>query len=331
MKIKNSKEGDLSLLPQQFLHPTTSPKSAPSLSSSANSRALLPNGTAVVPQRRKKRKMSSSSSSWSLSSAAKITASSHTSLSNRLLSLNHFVISFSVLLFLLFSPSPASAAEFNIEKLQEYNSLVSLQSFTLTYHINLFFSFLPPSPQATCIGQIHKDFELCNTRGAEKAKSFNVNLGEEWNRRLQCCGMWKLRDCWMRAAQAKCSKAQAEQVFKLPQLFLPDLASSCTAYTPESGKCSIPMWLMASVVGAGLALLLCCFGGTCWCVRRLRARAVRRSALHRRHAPKQHGGGKGLGAVSTSLISSSSVVSASNGGNGLQVGLEVFWDVINQS
>ena len=275
--------------------------------------------------------MSSSSSSWSLSSAAKITASSHTSLSNRLLSLNHFVISFSVLLFLLFSPSPASAAEFNIEKLQEYNSLVSLQSFTLTYHINLFFSFLPPSPQATCIGQIHKDFELCNTRGAEKAKSFNVNLGEEWNRRLQCCGMWKLRDCWMRAAQAKCSKAQAEQVFKLPQLFLPDLASSCTAYTPESGKCSIPMWLMASVGGAGLTLLLCCFGGTCWCVRRLRARAVRRSALHRRHAPKQHGGGKGLGAVSTSLISSSSVVSASNGGNGLQVGLEVFWDVINQS
>lgn len=240
--------------------------------------------------------MSSSSSSWSLSSAARITASSHTSLSNRLLSLNHFVISSMLLLFLLFSPSPASAAEFNIEKLQEYNSL------------------------ATCIGQIHKDFELCNTRGAEKAKSFNVNLGEEWNRRLQCCGMWKLRDCWMRAAQAKCSKAQAEQVFKLPQLFLPDLASSCTAYTPESGKCSIPMWLMASVVGAGLALLLCCFGGTCWCVRRLRARAVRRSALHRRHAPKQHGGGgKGLGAVSTSLISSSSVVSASNGGNGLQL------------
>ena len=154
MQIKNSKEGDLSLLPQQFLHPTTSPKSAPSLSpSSANSRALLPNGAGVVPQRRKKRKMSSSFS-WSLLPAARITASSHTSLSNRLLSLNHFVISSMLLLFLLFSPSPALAAEFNIEKLQEYNSLVSLQSFTLTYHINLFFSFLSPPPLPP--GHLHR-------------------------------------------------------------------------------------------------------------------------------------------------------------------------------
>lgn len=145
MQIKNSKEGDLSLLPQQFLHPTTSPKSAPSLSpSSANSRALLPNGAGVVPQRRKKRKMSSSSSSWSLSSAARITASSHTSLSNRLLSLNHFVISFSVLLFLLFSPSLASAAEFNIEKLQEYNSLVRLIHSLKTIILTSFSIFSPP-------------------------------------------------------------------------------------------------------------------------------------------------------------------------------------------
>lgn len=124
---------------------------------------------------------------------------------------------------------------------------------------------------------------MCNTRGAEKARSFKVDLGEEWNRRLQCCGMWKLRDCWMKAARAKCTKAQAEQIFKLPHLFLPDLATSCAEFTPESGKCTVPVWLIASVASAALILTLSCLCGTCYCVKRLRARVNRRSALHHRH------------------------------------------------
>lgn len=166
--------------------------------------------------------------------------------------------------------------------------------------------FFSHTQQATCIGQIHKDFEQCNTKGAEKAKTFQIDLGTEWNKRLQCCGMWKLRDCWMKAARVKCSKAQAEQVFKLPHLFLPDLATSCAEYTPESGKCTIPMWLIASVV-SGIVILLCtCLCGTVFCIKRLRFRNSRRNNVHRVHRKR----------------------ATSNGGQTHQVGrMVLLWEV----
>lgn len=165
------------------------------------------------------------------------------------------------ILFLVCVISPSYQEEaFSIDKLLEYNSL------------------------ANCIGQIHKDFEQCNTKGAEKAKSVitSVELSSEWTKRLQCCGMWKLRECWMKAARMKCTKAQADQVFKLPHLFMPSLATECSEFTPESGKCSIPMWMIASVVSVALFILVTCLCTVIYCIRRFQQKRYRHRRRQRR-------------------------------------------------
>lgn len=117
---------------------------------------------------------------------------------------------------------------------------------------------------------MHKEFEQCNKKGAEKAKSFlgQIELSQEWNRRLKCCGTWKLRDCWMKAARQKCTKIQADMVFKLPDLIMPALVEECQEYTIESGKCSLPiMWIVVVICAICLIIASCCCG-IIYCIRR---------------------------------------------------------------
>ncbi|KAF7496313.1 hypothetical protein SSS_06287 [Sarcoptes scabiei] len=135
---------------------------------------------------------------------------------------------------------------FNIDKLLEYNELVS------------------------CFGKMHKEFEQCNKKGAEKAKSFlgQIELSNEWNKRLKCCGTWKLRDCWMKAAKQKCTAVQSKMIYDLPDLIMPALIEECRDYTPESGKCALPIWLVVSLIAMVVFLLLTCFCSICYCFRK---------------------------------------------------------------
>ncbi|XP_075589809.1 uncharacterized protein LOC124495431 isoform X1 [Dermatophagoides farinae] len=183
---------------------------------------------------------------------------SHSSLSNCLsssssikMAMLNIIIIILVMMISSLSFRTVIAAEsksdtFNIDKLLEYNELVS------------------------CFGQMHKEFEQCNKKGAEKAKSFlgQIELSQEWNRRLKCCGTWKLRDCWMKAARQKCTKIQADMVFKLPDLIMPALVEECQEYTIESGKCSLPIWLIIVVITVVCTLILSCCCGIIYCIRR---------------------------------------------------------------
>jgi len=121
--------------------------------------------------------------------------------------------------------------------------------------------------------------------------------------------MWKLRDCWMRAARAKCTKVQAEQVFNLPKLFMPGMAEECREYTQESGKCTVPMWLIASVVSAGLFILGTCLCGTVYCFMRVRKRKSRR----RRHSHPHRSGGRSRSTSGTSTQTTQLIAAHQNG------------------
>lgn len=124
--------------------------------------------------------------------------------------------------------------------------------------------------KVTCFGQMSKEFEQCNRKGAEKAKSFlgQIELSNEWNKRLKCCGTWKLRDCWMKAARQKCTKIQSDMVYKLPELIMPALAEECAEYLPESGKCSLPLWLIVIVIATIIFILLTCCCSVIYCIRK---------------------------------------------------------------
>lgn len=118
-----------------------------------------------------------------------------------------------------------------------------------------------------CIGLITKDFTECNTKGAEKAKSVlgKMDMGPEFGKRIRCCGAWKLRDCWMKAAKLKCKKSQAEQIYKLPVLLIPGIEEDCRDYMPESGKCEFPAVLLVAIVSVIALLLAACVGSIFFC------------------------------------------------------------------
>jgi len=122
---------------------------------------------------------------------------------------------------------------FSFEKLSQYTSL------------------------ASCFALIHEDFAYCNKKAEEKGKSYlkGIDLNSEWATRVKCCGTWKLRDCWVRAAAKKCTDNQTEQVSRLPYTFMPKVSELCAQYPPNSSKCSFPV-LLVSLVSLSLLSLI---------------------------------------------------------------------------
>lgn len=74
----------------------------------------------------------------------------------------------------------------------------------------------------------------------------------------------------MKAANEKCTKEQAEQVFKLPNLFIPGLEEECGGYTPESGNCSFPLWLLILGTTVIIVLVLVCCCIVICCIRKFK-------------------------------------------------------------
>lgn len=126
----------------------------------------------------------------------------------------------------------------------------------------------------------------------------NVELNSEWTKRIKCCGTWKLRDCWMKAALKKCTRAQADQVFKLPYLFMPGLEAECSDYTVESGRCSFPMWLLILAISLSVFILVTCCSTIAYCIRRYRRRrnlrqvSAKKNRIHTVSSVLQNGNSK---------------------------------------
>jgi hypothetical protein len=113
------------------------------------------------------------------------------------------------------------------------------------------------SSLASCFAKIHEDFAYCNKKAEEKGKAYleGVDENSDWAKRVKCCGTWKLRDCWVKAAKDKCDSMQVEQIHNLPYTFMPGLEKTCKEYPPGSSKCSFPVWLIVVIVLIGVSLL----------------------------------------------------------------------------
>jgi len=131
------------------------------------------------------------------------------------------------------SGGESTAELFSFEKLAQYTSL------------------------ASCFAKIHEDFAFCNRKAEEKGRAYleGVDDESEWAKRVKCCGTWKLRDCWVRAAEKKCDKNQTAAVYRLPYTFVPKLAEQCRLYPAESGKCSFPVALVAGLCALVVAVI----------------------------------------------------------------------------
>src|SRR6266487_849352 len=106
------------------------------------------------------------------------------------------------------------------------------------------------SKLATCFAQIHEDFAFCNKVAAEKGKKYleGYDPNSEWVKRVKCCGLWRIRDCWAEPARKKCSKEQAELIHNLPYKLLPGIEEVCIDYLQDSDNCKIPVWAIVTVV-----------------------------------------------------------------------------------
>jgi hypothetical protein len=138
--------------------------------------------------------------------------------------------------------------------------LITIESQVTCQSKNELFSFEKLSQYtslASCFALIHEDFAYCNKKAEEKGKSYleGIDLNSEWATRVKCCGTWKLRDCWVRAAAKKCTDNQTEQVSRLPYTFMPKVSELCAQYPPNSSKCSFPV-LLVSLVSLSLVSLI---------------------------------------------------------------------------
>jgi hypothetical protein len=70
-----------------------------------------------------------------------------------------------------------------------------------------------------------------------------------------CCSTWQMRDCWVKAAKAKCDSMQVEKLHNLPYTLEPHLKNTCKQYPSGSFKCSFPVWLILVIVLIGVSLL----------------------------------------------------------------------------
>jgi len=136
------------------------------------------------------------------------------------------------------------------------------------------------SELGSCLAKIHEDFAYCNTVAAEKGKKYleGYDPNSEWVKRVKCCGLWRIRDCWHEPARKKCTKEQADHIFNLPYKLLPGIEDVCIDYLQDSENCKIPVWAIVTVVLVGLVLISAIIVTTVWCIRRRRARARRAAA-----------------------------------------------------
>ncbi|CAG2172665.1 unnamed protein product [Oppiella nova] len=109
---------------------------------------------------------------------------------------------------------PKVSELFSFEKLAEYSSL------------------------ASCFAVIHSDFAYCNQKAEEKGRVSleDVDENSEWASRVKCCGTWNLRNCWVKFAKDKCDAKQAEQVSRLPYIFMKNLNDTCKDYPDGSDR-----------------------------------------------------------------------------------------------
>jgi len=124
---------------------------------------------------------------------------------------------------------------FNVDKIVEYNRLIG------------------------CFSSINLDFQACNNWAKDQAdkylETFEGVFGKssEIVKMAKCCGVWVIRDCWVKAAKEKCPHATVELVNDMPTKFMPQIGTLCKDYTDGHINCKMPLFIGGGII---LSLLL---------------------------------------------------------------------------
>lgn len=109
-----------------------------------------------------------------------------------------------------------------------------------------------------CVAKIKGQFTRCNEEAQRKGEAVLkwVDEKSEMGTLLKCCGIWLVRDCWVRAAQQECTDDQVTQLRNMPTKMIPAIQSLCAKYQPGSSSCYTPHLILGAVALGALLLLL---------------------------------------------------------------------------
>lgn len=126
---------------------------------------------------------------------------------------------------------------FSLQNLGEYNQLID------------------------CVSNIRYAFIHCNEEAQSKGEKVLKYVDEksELGTLLKCCGVWIVRDCWLRAAATNCTAEQAEQLRNMPSKMMPGLGAMCEKYPPGSSSCYTPHLILGGIMFSILIVLILLF------------------------------------------------------------------------
>ena len=109
-----------------------------------------------------------------------------------------------------------------------------------------------------CVAKIKDAFIDCNDEAQRKGEKVLKYVDEktELARLLKCCGVWLVRDCWVKAAEGQCTREQVDQLYNMPSKMMPGLDGVCQKYPAGSTSCYTPHIVFGAVVFSALLLLI---------------------------------------------------------------------------
>jgi len=95
---------------------------------------------------------------------------------------------------------------------------------------------------AHCLAKINDEFSSCNQKANETGRQiltdYKIDSISDLPQNVKCCGLIALTDCWMNAANDKCTHNETVLMKKLPLIIISDLRNQCQYYLFYPNKCS---------------------------------------------------------------------------------------------
>lgn len=131
-------------------------------------------------------------------------------------------------------PTPDLSSMLSLSNLGEYNQLID------------------------CITKIRASFTHCNEEAQRKGEAVlkYVNEKSELATLLKCCGIWLVRDCWVKAAAQNCTAEQVDKLQNMPSKMMPGLEGLCHKYPAGSSSCYTPHIVFGAIVFSAILLLI---------------------------------------------------------------------------
>lgn len=109
-----------------------------------------------------------------------------------------------------------------------------------------------------CVAKIKVSFTTCNQEAQRKGEAVlrYVDEKSEMGTLLKCCGIWLVRDCWVKAAGNECTAEQVKQLQNMPSKMMPGLEGLCQKYPAGSPSCYTPHLIVGAILLGSLILII---------------------------------------------------------------------------